>query len=95
MKKPEVNSSYAKLIMWVIKENFLPVVIDYYAEENPESVEKRLIQSDIRVIDGVPTGMNMIMMNLNDGTSTKLTLKEVRYNIQLQDELFTERGLRK
>ena len=94
-KKPGANSSYAKIVMWVIKENFLPVVIDYYHEDNPDRVQKTLVQSDIRVIDGIPTGMKMVMTNHDDGTSTVIVLKDVQYNIPLDDEMFTERGLRK
>ena len=94
-KRPESNSAYAKIIMWVIKDNFIPVVTEYYDEDNPDRVAKSLVQYDITEIDGIPTGMKMIMTNKNDNTKTELALKEVKYNIPLDDNLFTERGLRK
>lgn len=94
-RKPDSNISYSRLIMWVIKENFYPVVIDYYEEHNPSSQEKRLVQSDIRIIDDIPTAMKMVMYNKNDNTKTEMELLEVKYNITLEDSMFTERELKK
>ncbi len=94
-RKPDSNISYSRLIMWVIKENFYPVVIDYYEEHNPSSQEKRLVQSDIRIIDDIPTAMKMVIYNENDNTQTEMYLLEVKYNITLEDSMFTERELKK
>ncbi len=94
-KKPGSGSAYSKLVMWVIEENFVPVYIDYYNEDNPDRVEKSLVQQDIKVIDGVPTGMKIMMTGKNDNTSTIMEIKEIEYNIPIDDEMFTERGLRK
>jgi len=94
-RKPDSDVSYSRLIMWVIKENFVPVVIDYYDEDDPTLQEKRLVESDIRVIDNIPTAMKVVMYNKNDNTQTELELLEVRYNVTLADSMFTERGLKK
>jgi len=53
------------------------------------------VLSDIRVIDNVPTAMKMVMYNKVDNTQTSLEILEVKYNLPLDDALFTERGLRK
>lgn len=95
VKRPGSGSAYAKLVMWVIRDNFVPVVIDYYDEDNPDRVEKTLLQQDIKEIDGIPTGMKITMTNQNDNTSTVMEINEIEYNIPLDDEMFTERGLRK
>jgi outer membrane lipoprotein-sorting protein len=94
-RKSDSDVSYSRLIMWVIKENFVPVIIDYYDEDDPALLEKRLVESDIRVIDSIPTAMKVVMYNKNDNTQTELELLEVRYNITLADSMFTERGLKK
>jgi outer membrane lipoprotein-sorting protein len=94
-RKPASDVSYSRLIMWIIKENFVPVVIDYYDEDDPSLHEKRLVESDIRVIDNIPTAMKVVMYNKNDNTQTELELLEVRYNVTLADSMFTERGLKK
>lgn len=94
-RKSDSDMSYSRLIMWVIMDNFYPLVIDYYDEDNPDRKIKRLIQSDIKIIDEIPTAMKMVMKNLNDNTQTEMELLEAHYNIELSDQLFTERELRK
>ena len=81
--------------MWVHKENFVPLVIDYYEEDSPERVLKTLVQSDIEIIDGIPTAKKLVMINRNDNTQTEMELLEVKYNIDLNDRMFTERELKK
>jgi len=92
-KKPSSSTSYAIMVMWVIKQNYVPVVIDYYEEDNPNRVAKTLVQSDIREIDGIPTGLKYVMTNKNDNTQTIMEIKEIEYNKPLDDTMFTERGL--
>lgn len=95
MRNPESDVSYSRLIIWVIKENYVPVVIDYYNENDHQRLEKRLVQSDIRVIDGIPTAMKFVMQNKNDNTKTEVELIDVEYNLELDDSMFTERSLKK
>ena len=94
-RKSESDLSYSRLIMWVVKENYVPVVIDYYDEDDPNYLLKRLVQSDIQVIDDLPTAMKAIMYNKNDNTQTEMQLLEVQYNVDLNENMFTERGLKK
>ena len=94
-RKEESDLSYSRLIMWINRENFVPVVIDYYEEDDPSRIQKRLISSDFQVIDGIPTAMKFVMKNLNDNTETEMELLEVKYNIELNDDLFSERNLKK
>ena len=94
-RKPESDLSYSRLIIWVIKENFVPIAIDYYDEDDHSRRLKRLVQSDVRVIDGIPTAMKAVMLNLNDNTQTELEMMEVEFNIPLEDSMFTERALKK
>jgi outer membrane lipoprotein-sorting protein len=95
LRKPGSDMSYSRLVMWILKENFVPIVIDYYDEKDPTHLEKRLVESDIRIIDNIPTAMKIVMYNKNDNTQTEMELLEVRYNIKLDDSMFTERGLKK
>ena len=87
--------SYSRLILWVTKDYFVPVVIDYYDEKDPTLWEKRLLQTDIRLIDNIPTAMKVVMENKLDHTQTELELIDVKYNIPLDDKMFTERNLKK
>ncbi len=93
-RKPDASSAYVKMVMWVVKENFVPVVIDYY-KDDPDRVEKSLYQKEIKVIDSIPTGTFMEMVNRNDNTNTIMKIKDIQYNIDLDDDMFTERELKK
>ncbi len=81
--------------MWIIRENFVPVAIDYYDEDDPDRWLKRLVQYDIKEINGIPTGMRMIMYNKEDNTQTSMEILTCKYNVTLKDEMFTERELKK
>ncbi len=94
-RKRGSDVGYSRLILWVIKENFFPVVINYYDRNDPGTLEKVLVQSNIKEIDGIPTGMKMVMYNKQDNTETSMEILDVKYNVKLDDGLFTERGLRK
>jgi outer membrane lipoprotein-sorting protein len=91
-KKKKSSSNYAKMVMWVIKTNFVPVVIDYYDEDDPTVCAKRLVQSNIKDIDNVPTPMDAVMHNNLDDSDTKLEIVECKYNIKIDANRFTERG---
>jgi len=94
-RKPESDISYSRLLIWVIKENFYPIVIEYYDEKDPTYLQKTLTQSDIEVIDGIPTAKNMVMQNLNDQTQTVMEVLEIAYDVELDDRMFTERNLKR
>jgi outer membrane lipoprotein-sorting protein len=94
-RKEGVDSSYSRLVMWIVKDNFLPVVIEYFDENDPSYLLKTMVASDFRVIDGIPTSMKVVMINENDNTQTEMELLEVKYNIPLSDDMFTERSLKK
>ena len=94
-RKKDSDLSYSKMIMWVIKDSFIPIVIDYFDEDDPDLWLKRLVQSDIKMIDGIPTAMKSVMYNKLDNTQTEMELLEVEYNVQLSDDMFTERNLKK
>ncbi|MCD6517582.1 MAG: outer membrane lipoprotein-sorting protein [Candidatus Aminicenantes bacterium] len=94
-RKPGIDISYVQMIIWVRKDNFVPVVIDYYDEDAPERVLKTLIQSDVKVIDGIPTAMKFVMIDKNNNSQTEMEILDVKYNIELDDRMFTERNLKR
>jgi outer membrane lipoprotein-sorting protein len=95
IRNPDSDLSYSRLILWIVKKNFYPLVIDYYDEDDPTRHLKRLVSSDIQDIDGIPTAMSVIMQNKIDNTQTRMEMIKVEYNVELDDSLFTERNLKK
>jgi len=63
--------------------------------ENPELLLKTLIQYDIKNIDGIPTATKMVMYNKLEDSQTSIEMLEIKYNIELDDSLFTERNLKR
>lgn len=83
---------YSKMIVWVDKKNFVTRKTDYFEDGK---LLKRLLLSDIRMIDRIPTAMMIEMTNLQDGGTTTLLIKEMKYNVNPADSLFTVRNLKK
>ncbi len=94
-RKVESNASYSKVILWVDKETFVPLVIDYYREDDPNLLEKQLVCSNIKLIDNIYTPMKCVMYNKLDNTHTSMEILEVTYNVDLSDDIFTEMGMQK
>ena len=95
LKKEGIESGYSRLIMWVIKDSFIPIAIDYYDAENPELLLKTLIQYDIKDVDAIPTATKMVMYNQQENSQTSIEMLEIKYNVELDDNLFTERNLQR
>lgn len=94
-KKEDSDAGYSCLVLWVEKETYVPVVISYYHEKDSTLLEKELFLSDMKIIDGIPTPMKMVMYNRLDNTKTSMITKEVAYDVDLPDNLFTEMGMKK
>jgi outer membrane lipoprotein-sorting protein len=94
-KKPESESGYSRLIMWIDKSNFLAVRIDYYDEDDPGLHLKKLVLSEVKDIEGVPTATRMVMTDIQDNTDTIMEYSEISYGEEIPDEMFTERGMKK
>jgi outer membrane lipoprotein-sorting protein len=94
IKKPNAESGYSRQVMWVRKDNYYPIQIDYYDENDSTYLTKRLTLSDIQQVEGIPTAMKMTMHNMDDNSQTTMVYDSVTYKVNLPDELFTERGMK-
>lgn len=95
IRKEGSEAGYSRLIMWIIKDNLFPIVIDYYDGDNPELLLKTLIQYNIREVEGIPTAMKIVMYNKQENSQTSIEIIEIQYNVKLDDSLFTERNLKR
>ena len=83
---------YSKLILWADAEKFITLQIDYYEDDE---LLKRLTMSDIQRIDGRWTAMKMVMKNLQEGGETIMEMSEIKFNIEIDDKIFTTNNLKK
>jgi hypothetical protein len=92
-RKEDSRSAYNRLLIWARKTDFMPLLIDYYPEENSELPSKRLFQSDVTVVQGIPTAGRVEMHNLLDNTVTVMETDSIRYNLEIPEDFFTTRNL--
>ena len=84
---------FAYYYIWIRKDNFMPVKAEYY---NSQGKKYRVIEAlKVENIQGYPTITEMKASDLNTGGNTVITYNKIQYNINLDDNIFTERFLRK
>jgi outer membrane lipoprotein-sorting protein len=88
----ENGPHYSKLILWADKEKFLTLKIDYY--EDGELL-KRLDCHDVQLIDGHWYAMKLVMTNLLEGGQTVMETREVKFDVDLADKIFTTKNLKR
>jgi hypothetical protein len=86
------TSQYTKQILWIRKGDYATVRIDSYVKDE---VVRRLQSTKIRLIQGIATAHEMLMMDLPRGSRTRLALDKVQYNVPLNESDFTVQALRK
>lgn len=91
-KKPdEVEFSY--FTMWIHKATFVPVKIEYFDKQGePYRVYQAL---KVETVQGYPTVVKSSMKDDRTKSETVIEYSDVKYEMDLPDEIFTERYLRR
>lgn len=84
---------YSKMMMWVRKSDYMPLKLEFYDEDG--ELVKVMTNSDITDINGHLTPQNIVMENVQEGTKTILELKNIKYNVDIPDNIFTTRYMQK
>ena len=87
MAWPKNNSAYHARKIWVAKENYQIVKIEFYTDESVK--EKTLTISEFETIKGYTTPRRMVMKNEN-GNKTIMAITDFKPNVGLKDEIFSE-----
>lgn len=91
--KNPASVEFAHYVMWIHRESFIPIKIEYYDAQGRKYREYDALKVD--TIDGYPTVTESRMKDLRTGSETTLAYSEVRYNLGVPEDIFTERYLRK
>ena len=83
---------FASFKMWIHKTTFIPVKIEYYDKKGEAYRTYEALKVD--TIDGYPTVTKSRMTDNAMGGHTVLEYADVKYNLDLPDEIFAERYLR-
>jgi outer membrane lipoprotein-sorting protein len=84
--------SYAKMIGWFAKKDYLPRKIEYYDENG---LLKELRITEVKTVDGRPTPWRYVMKNKREGGKTVIETIEVDYDTRPDESLFTQQGLKR
>jgi hypothetical protein len=87
------DSQYGKLISWVRGDIWIPVKIEFYDKDG--ALLKVLTVKKLEQIQGIWTVMESRMDNVQDKKKTDLILLKVQYNVDIPDDYFTERYLKR
>ncbi|SDB58314.1 Protein of unknown function [Desulfonatronum thiosulfatophilum] len=89
--KPDSDSLYGLLRIWVAQELDVPLKIDYFDKQDQHIKQYRVLR--LEDIQGIWTETEVVMEDLTSGHSTILATKEIEYNLGLADSLFTQQNL--
>lgn len=90
---PKEKPSYPKMVVFVRKLDYYPILIHYYDDE--DYIEKSLEMDDIRGVEGVPTAFSMKMVNHEEGSETIMKTLSTTYEWTPPNNFFSERTLKK
>jgi outer membrane lipoprotein-sorting protein len=82
---PKERAYYSRVITWISKDSLLPLQRDYY---DPAGTLWKTELFEEEMIDGMPTPTRIQMKDLQGKSSTELRISEVRYDVEVPDDLF-------
>ncbi|MBI2505692.1 MAG: outer membrane lipoprotein-sorting protein [Candidatus Latescibacteria bacterium] len=90
--KTEKGADYSYKLSWIDRNTFLPLKEEYYDRQG--NLARVFTAGELKEVQGLPTIVRRTMMNLQTGHKTEVVFEEVKYNLGLVNDLFTERYLR-
>ena len=90
--RPEVDTGYDTLKIFVNKLSYYPVRIQYFKKGKHF---KTLTFKDVIDIQGFPTAKIMHMENHVEDSQTTMKILEMKYDVKFEKDYFTERNLKK
>ncbi len=92
-KDPE-SVEFAQYTMWVHRKTFVTVKVEYFDKKGEKYRE--YVALDVKPdIQGYPTVTKSQMKDLRTGGNTVIEYSDVKYDVDLPEDLFTERYLRR
>ena len=90
---PKKKEEFAYYITYIDKKNYLPIRADYH--NSNEKIYRRITAEKVEIIDGFPTITIMKAHEIEKGSYTVNKFSNVSYNLGMEDNIFTERYLRR
>ncbi len=90
-KNPD-GVEFSKYVNWIHKTTFIPVKTEYYGRNG--DAYRTYTAVKVETIDGYPTVTESRMEDAQVGGATTMIYSTVKYDIDLPDDIFSERYLR-
>lgn len=91
-KNPDtVEFSYYNVA--IDRKNFVPVKMEFYDKQG--KLHRVIESKKVEVIQGFPTVVTSLVSDLKTGSKTEMKFSDVKYDIGLEEDIFTERYLRR
>lgn len=90
-KEPQ-SVEFSHYTVTINKQHFLPMKTTYY-NQNQQPMRKMTVLK-VDHINGIATVMKSRITNLQNNTYTEMQFRNVKYNIGLPDNIFSERSMR-
>lgn len=91
-KKPD-EVEFASYLIWIDKHSFLPIKAEYLDRDGRKY---RIVEAlKTKIIQGFPTVIKSRVQDVLSGGETVSEFKDVKYNLGLEEKIFTERYMRK
>lgn len=88
----EPYEGFTRKVTWIDSEHFVIVREEYYT--NDAAAERIYTAERVESIDGVPTAVERRMENVRKGQHTVVSFSNIRYNVGVGEDIFTERYLK-
>ncbi len=96
---PKTPAEYTRKLTWIDKRTFLPRKEEYYDAQN--QLARVFAADEIRNVAAaehgtkiaIPTVVKRTMKNVQSGHRTVVAYENVEYDLELPDDIFTERAL--
>lgn len=86
------SADFSRKLSWIDKATGLPLKEEYFDRRG--DLTRVFTAEELKEIQGFWTVTKRVMKNVQSGHSTEAVLADVRYNLKLAPDLFSERALR-
>lgn len=91
VKKNGEAKVYDRMILYIRKSDFFALRVDFYRDGK---FFKYLENHDVKKVNGILTPYKVTMMQSDEAGGTILNVRDVKYNIPIQESLFNKDSLR-
>lgn len=84
---------YKQVDIWIKKNSWYPLKLEFYNKKG--ELYKLLEVKDVEKNNNYYTMKNLVMKDLDRGTSTEMVIDQIEYDLPLDDQIFTVRFLKR